>query len=154
MTGQENYGKYAKKQGVLDMSCLTKNLFLFSPAFNTGPAIEANFQQFLRLDRILRAEGCELRLRIIDDCSKDGATREILARLATPALFSAARGNFFPPNSLPAAFWAGTAAAVATNCIATYFLYKALDLAELSYLMPYMTLTSLTIIIPPMILFG
>lgn len=35
-----------------------------------------------------------------------------------------------------------------------WFAYKALDLAELSFLMPFMTLTSLSLIIPPMILLG
>ncbi len=57
-------------------------------------------------------------------------------------------------STLPLKFWIGIFSAVTVNVIATYFLYKALDVSELSYLMPFMTLTSLTIIIPPMIMFG
>lgn len=37
------------------------------------------------------------------------------------------------------------------NIIAVWFLYKALDSAEFNYLMPFMTLTSLSMIVPPMI---
>jgi len=48
-------------------------------------------------------------------------------------------------------FWKGMIWLVSVNAIATYFLYKALDLADLSYLMPYMTITSITLIIPAMI---
>ncbi|MFA5993955.1 MAG: EamA family transporter [Parcubacteria group bacterium] len=55
--------------------------------------------------------------------------------------------------SLSSRFWIGLGSSVAVNILATYFLYKALDLSELSYLMPYMTLTSLTIMFPPMLLF-
>lgn len=62
-------------------------------------------------------------------------------------------GFFSLPSHLTGAFWVGALSAVFVNCIATFFLYRALDLAELSYLMPYMTLTSLTIIIPPIFLF-
>ena len=40
------------------------------------------------------------------------------------------------------------------NIIAVWFLYKALDIAEFNYLMPFMTLTSLSMIVPPMIVFG
>ncbi|MCX6765900.1 MAG: EamA family transporter, partial [Candidatus Moranbacteria bacterium] len=43
---------------------------------------------------------------------------------------------------------------VTLNILAVYFLYKALDIADLSYLMPYMTLTSLTLIVPPIIILG
>lgn len=62
-------------------------------------------------------------------------------------------GALFPDHTLSSKFWIAIAIAVTVNVVATYFLYKALDLSELSYLMPFMTLTSLTIIIPPMILF-
>ncbi|MCI0564007.1 MAG: DMT family transporter, partial [Nitrososphaera sp.] len=50
-------------------------------------------------------------------------------------------------------FWNGTLWTIALNAVAVYFLYRALEVAELSYLMPYMTLTSLTIAIPPIFLF-
>lgn len=59
----------------------------------------------------------------------------------------------FAAGSLSAKFWISISSAVAVNVVATYFLYKALDLADLSYLMPFMTLTSLTVIIPPALLF-
>lgn len=69
-------------------------------------------------------------------------------------IFLLFQNDIFAVNSLSLKFWIGIFSAVAVNMIATYFLYKALDLSELSYLMPFMTLTSLTIIIPPMIMFG
>jgi drug/metabolite transporter (DMT)-like permease len=62
-------------------------------------------------------------------------------------------GSLVPEHALSSRFWIGIAATVTVNVVATYFLYKALDFSELSYLMPFMTLTSLTIIIPPMFLF-
>ncbi|MDD5396784.1 MAG: EamA family transporter [Candidatus Moranbacteria bacterium] len=49
-------------------------------------------------------------------------------------------------------FWMALFWMVALNIVAVWFNYKALDAAELSYLMPFMTLTSLSLIIPPMIL--
>ncbi len=53
------------------------------------------------------------------------------------------------PSFLQAMFWyAGL------NIIAVWFLYKALDIAELNYLMPFMVLTSLSMIVPPMIILG
>jgi len=59
-----------------------------------------------------------------------------------------------PINDLSFKFWIGLFSSALINVIATYFLYKALDISELSYLMPFMTLTSLAVIFPPMFLFG
>ncbi|MFH0969107.1 MAG: DMT family transporter [Patescibacteria group bacterium] len=50
-------------------------------------------------------------------------------------------------------FWEGVIATVILNVIANYSLYKALDLTELSYLMPFFAFISLSVIIPPIFLF-
>lgn len=63
-------------------------------------------------------------------------------------------GNLWPNYELTGKFWQGMFWGVTLNILAVYFLYKALDMADLSYLMPYMTLTSLTLIVPPIIIFG
>ncbi len=55
-------------------------------------------------------------------------------------------GNFF--NFANGIFWT-----VVLNILAIFFLYKALDLSELSYLMPFFSLISLTVIIPSIFLF-
>jgi drug/metabolite transporter (DMT)-like permease len=51
-------------------------------------------------------------------------------------------------------FWTGLIWSVVLEVIANYFLYKALDLTELSYLMPFMTFISISVIFPPIFLFG
>ncbi|EKD46411.1 MAG: Drug/Metabolite Transporter (DMT) Superfamily [uncultured bacterium] len=63
-------------------------------------------------------------------------------------------GTLLSANNLSGTFWGSLAFLVVLNIIGVWFAYKALDLAELSYLMPFMTLTSLSLIIPPMILLG
>lgn len=63
-------------------------------------------------------------------------------------------GTFLSVHNLTVAFWNALIWSVVLNVIAVWFMYKALDVAELSYLMPFMTLTSLSLIIPPMILLG
>lgn len=51
-------------------------------------------------------------------------------------------------------FWEGMFWSASLNIVGAWFLYRALDLAEFSRLMPFMTLTSVTIVIPPMIFLG
>ncbi len=63
-------------------------------------------------------------------------------------------GRIWPETTLSPSFWQGIFWTVFLNLVAVYFLYKALDAADLSYLMPFMTLTSLSLIIPPAILLG
>ena len=58
----------------------------------------------------------------------------------------------WPKNSLSIAFWYWMFWTILLNILSVFFLYKALRLAELNYLTPFMTLTSLSIIIPPIIL--
>lgn len=64
------------------------------------------------------------------------------------------RGGFFPEIDDIGRFWNAAFWMVFLNIFAYYFLYKALDIADLSYLMPYMTLISITVIIPPIFLIG
>jgi len=63
-------------------------------------------------------------------------------------------GTLFSTHPLSIGFWIAVFWMVLLNIIAVWFNYKALDVADLSYLMPFMTLTSLSLIIPPMILLG
>ncbi|MFA6383046.1 MAG: EamA family transporter [Parcubacteria group bacterium] len=51
-------------------------------------------------------------------------------------------------------FWGAMFWYAGLNIIAAWFLYRALDLAEFNHLMPFMTLTSLTLIIPPIFILG
>jgi len=51
-------------------------------------------------------------------------------------------------------FWIVTAAFSVINVLGAWFLYRALEFAELNYVMPYMTLTSLSLVLPPMFLLG
>lgn len=62
--------------------------------------------------------------------------------------------TIFAAHQLSNSFWLAVLWMVVLNIIAVWFNYKALDAADLSYLMPFMTLTSLSLIIPPMILLG
>ncbi|HBI33656.1 MAG TPA: hypothetical protein DEA43_03495 [Candidatus Moranbacteria bacterium] len=63
-------------------------------------------------------------------------------------------GTFFPVYQMSLGLWNAIFWMVLLNIIAVWFSYKAIDVSELSYLMPFMTLTSLSLIIPPMILLG
>jgi drug/metabolite transporter (DMT)-like permease len=82
----------------------------------------------------------------------------VIAFLTAGILFALAYffqgGTFLPIHNLSNAFYSSLAWMVVLNVIAVWFNYKALDAADLSYLMPFMTLTSLSLIIPPMILLG
>lgn len=64
------------------------------------------------------------------------------------------QGSIFPEIANVAKFWHAIFWAVFLNIFAYFFLYKALDIADLSYLMPFMTLISVTVIIPPIFLLG
>lgn len=55
---------------------------------------------------------------------------------------------------LSGAFWYAMWWSVSLNVLASYFMYKALDVAQFSVLMPFMTLTSLSLIIPPIFILG
>jgi len=69
------------------------------------------------------------------------------------ALFMANSGTLWM-NGLTLKFWHATFWYAGFNVLAVYYLYKALDIAEFNYLMPFMTLTSLLLIIPPIFLLG
>lgn len=64
------------------------------------------------------------------------------------------KGGQFPEIINPYVFWQGMFWMVFLNILAIFFLYKALDASDLSYLMPFMTLTSLFIIVPPIFTLG
>jgi drug/metabolite transporter (DMT)-like permease len=57
-------------------------------------------------------------------------------------------------DNLSSDFWQGMLGYAGLNILAVWFLYRALDLAEFNHLMPFMTLTSVAIIIPPIFVFG
>jgi drug/metabolite transporter (DMT)-like permease len=82
----------------------------------------------------------------------------VIAFFTAGTLFALAyyfqEGTLAPVHDLSGSFWSSLAWMVGLNIIAVWFNYKALDAADLSYLMPFMTLTSLSLIIPPMILLG
>lgn len=78
----------------------------------------------------------------------------LTAGLAFALIYFFQENTFTPKQALSGAFWNGTFWFVVLNVVAVWFGYKALDTAELTYLMPFMTLTSLSLIIPPMILLG
>jgi len=62
-------------------------------------------------------------------------------------------GSLWPHGILPENFWIAMFWYAGLNIVAYWFMYRALDLAEFNHLMPFMTLTSLSVIIPPMIIF-
>ena len=64
------------------------------------------------------------------------------AGLLLGALLYFQTGRIWPETTLSQSFWQGIFWTVFFNLVAVYFLYKALDAAELSYLMPFMALTS------------
>ena len=78
----------------------------------------------------------------------------LVAGLALWILYIAETGSFWWESDLSARFWQGMLWYAGVNVLAFYFAYRALDLAEFSYLMPYMTLTSITMIFPAMIFLG
>ena len=78
----------------------------------------------------------------------------IFAGILLGALLYVQSGKIWPENSLSGNFWEGMIVVIVLNVLAVYFLYKALDIADLSYLMPFMTLTSLFLVIPPIFVLG
>jgi uncharacterized membrane protein len=60
-------------------------------------------------------------------------------------------GSFWM-SGLSGKFWLTIAVFAILNGLAAWFLYQALEFAELNYVMPFMTLTALSLIIPPMFL--
>ncbi|NTV41582.1 MAG: DMT family transporter [Candidatus Moranbacteria bacterium] len=59
-------------------------------------------------------------------------------------------GRLLPHLTLSVNFWVAMFWYAGLNIVASWFMYRALDLAEFNHLMPFMTLTNLFIIIPPM----
>ena len=68
-------------------------------------------------------------------------------------LFFQSEELFREVNNFPR-FWHNVFWSVSLNVFSYFFLYKALDVADLSYLMPFMVLTSVFVIIPPFFLLG
>lgn len=63
-------------------------------------------------------------------------------------------GHAWFPEKLSMEFFGAMVTLVILNVIAVIFLYKALDIGELSRLMPYMALTSFSLVVPPMLFLG
>lgn len=57
-------------------------------------------------------------------------------------------------GNLSLRFWEAMAWYAGLNVLAVWFKYKALSIAEFNHLMPFMTLTSLSLVVPPMIFLG
>lgn len=77
----------------------------------------------------------------------------LVAGLIFGILYFAKTGTVWQAD-MSANFWQGILWTVGLNLIAIWFMYRALDSAEFNYLMPFMTLTSLSIIFPPIFLLG
>jgi drug/metabolite transporter (DMT)-like permease len=80
-----------------------------------------------------------------------GALAMLSAGLSMFALYFFEYGTFFPNTPLGAQFWLSAVVTTLLNIVGAWFLYRAIDIAELSYLMPFMMLTSLSIMLPPII---
>ncbi|NTW29862.1 MAG: EamA family transporter [Candidatus Moranbacteria bacterium] len=65
------------------------------------------------------------------------------------AFFLAKTGRVVPHLSLTPEFYVAMACYAGLNIVASWFMYRALDLAEFNHLMPFITLTNLLIVIPP-----
>lgn len=76
-----------------------------------------------------------------------------VAGLIFGALYFFQTGTLWHDN-LTMRFWEGMFWYAGLNIVAVWFLYRALDISEFSYLMPFMTLTSLSVIIPPYFILG
>ena len=68
-------------------------------------------------------------------------------------LFITGSGSFWMGDLSPL-FWQAMAWYAGLNILAVWFMYRALDIAEFNHLMPYMTVTSLSLVVPPMIFLG
>jgi len=66
-------------------------------------------------------------------------------------LLHALNSGSFWIDELSLRFWYMMLLFAGLNIIGVWFMYKALDLAEFNHLMPFMTVTSLSLVIPPMI---
>lgn len=69
------------------------------------------------------------------------------------AFFFLDTGSFWM-NGLTARFWEAVGWYVGLNVLAVWFMYRALDMAEFNHLMPFMTFTSLSLVVPPMLFLG
>jgi drug/metabolite transporter (DMT)-like permease len=76
-----------------------------------------------------------------------------LAGIIFGAAYWTETGSLWPPH-LSLRFWQAMAGYAGLNVLAVWFLYRALDLAEFNHLMPFMTLTSIAIIVPPIFILG
>jgi uncharacterized membrane protein len=65
------------------------------------------------------------------------------------AFFFAKTGRVVPHLSLTPDFYVAMALYAGLNIVASWSMYRALDLAEFNHLMPFITLTNLLIVIPP-----
>lgn len=65
------------------------------------------------------------------------------------SFFFVKTGRLLPHLTLSVNFWVAMFWYAGLNIVASWFMYRALDLAEFNHLMPFMTLTNLFIIIPP-----
>lgn len=61
-------------------------------------------------------------------------------------------GHFIPQINFGANFWYGILIASSTTVIGAYFGYRALNLAEFNYISPWLTLTSLIVVVPSFLL--
>lgn len=58
------------------------------------------------------------------------------------------------PAPIPLAFWQAMFWYAGLNVVAAWYMYKALDIAEFNYLMPFMTFTSLSVVLPSIVFLG
>jgi len=63
-------------------------------------------------------------------------------------------GESLGSSNLSIRFWQAIFWSVGLNIVAVWFMFRALDLAEFSYLMPFMTLTGILMVVPPIFIFG
>lgn len=68
-------------------------------------------------------------------------------------LFAAQSGTMWTSGLAPH-FWYAMFWYASLNVAAFWFMYKALDIAEFNHLMPFMTITSLALIVPPIFILG
>lgn len=77
----------------------------------------------------------------------------IVAGLIFGLVYFLKTGELWYPD-LSEKFWWGMMWYAGLNILAVWFMYRALDIAEFNYLMPFMTLTTLFVAIPPMFILG
>lgn len=112
---------------------------------------------FSALSAFLQALGMALRKKVLQISGIRNFFASlilIVSGISLGLIFWVKTGTILPKGINTIKLWQGLFWLISLNVIAIYFQLKALEVAELSHIMPFMTLSVILIVIPPIFVFG